>query len=113
MTTYNDGAKCKDLRPILKEIDPLFDISFNYETESYSIYFNGYLFRTVPYGEFTRETFEDIRETVWININGDPFKEVDEANEAADKRTERQREDLSYNLANDIRKPLLRELRGA
>lgn len=106
-------AHCYDLRNKLKEIDEHFDIDFNFEHETYSVYFNGYLFQTVPYGGFTRKWFRDRRRTVWVNTNGDPFWEVDKANIDAELRKEKQRMELSENLAKDIRKPLLRELRGA
>ena len=112
-TTAKDAADCNDIRRVLKDIDPLFDIDFNFDTESYTIYFNGYFFRTVPYGEFTADTAQDIRKVLWTNTNGDIMREVEENNEQIEKRTERERSDLAYNLAKDIQKPLLKELRGA
>jgi hypothetical protein len=107
----NDGAKCKELRPILQEIDKDFDVGFNFDTETYTVYHKGRFFQSVPYGQFTRETIANIRKTV-ININGDIFAEVDKANELAAKRHDRATELLAESLAKDIRKPLLRQIEG-
>lgn len=108
-----NGAKCNDLRPILQEIDRDFDIGFNFDTETYTVYHNGRFFMSVPYGEFTRDTVAHIRKTVWLNINGDIFGEIDDANEKADKRKDRDMELFSESLAKDIRRPLIKAVEGA
>lgn len=108
----NNGAKCKDLRRILRDIDPELDIDFNFDREEYTVFYMGNPFRCVPYGSFTRETAQEIRRTLWTNINGDVFAEVDEANDRADRRRERNRELMSEALAKDIRKPLIRAYEG-
>lgn len=108
----NDEANCKDIRPILQEIDKDFDIGFNCNTETYTVYHKGRFFQSVPYGQFTRETIANIRKTVWLNINGNVFADVDKANEIAERRHERETELLAESLAKDIYKPLLREIEG-
>lgn len=108
----DNSANCSEIRLILQEIDQEFDVGFNPEVETYTIYHNGRFFQSVHYKDFTRKTIEDIRKTVWININGDIFADVEKANEAADKRKERSRERLSESIAKDIRKPLLKAFEG-
>ena len=112
MTQYGTdkyGADCKAIRPHLKEIDKLFDIAFNYDTERYIIYFNGGVFQVVPWKELNADTIEKIRKVYWENVNGDPLAEMDENNERIDKAKERQREDMVYELAKDMRKAILKE----
>lgn len=98
-----NGADCKDIRPHLKEIDSLFEISFNYDTEQYWIYFNGGLFRSVPWKELDGRTMEDIRKAYWTNVNGDPFAEVDENNARLEEAKEREHDELVRELAKDLR----------
>lgn len=104
--TDKNGANCRDIRPHLKAIDHLFDIEFNYDTATYSIYFNGYLFRSAPFSMDKRD-IDDVRKTYWINVNGNPFEEVDKNNERAQIAEDRRIHNLAEDLAKDIRKPLL------
>jgi hypothetical protein len=108
--TDRNGAECRDIRPHLKGIDPLFEVAFNFDAERYEVYFNGGLFQTVLWNEFSRDTIEHIRKTYWINLNGDPFKEVDAANERREIANEKKREDLSRAIADDIHKAVLKEV---
>lgn len=63
--------------------------------------------------EFTRETFIHIRKMKYINENGDLARQLDEHNEKIELDQEKKIEDMAYNMAKDIRKPLLRDIRGA
>lgn len=100
-------AKCKDIRPILKEIDKDFDISFNFHTETYLITHKDFPFMTVPYGQFTRETVENIRKAVYININGNVLEEIDQNNAKVEARKDKEISDLAECMAKDLRKPLI------
>ena len=104
-----NGANCYEIRPILQGIDPLFDIGFNYDNESYIIYFNGGFFQSTPHDEFTRETIEEIAETYWRNTYGDIIKEIDENNKKIKLSQERERDDMIHELAKDMRKAILKE----
>lgn len=104
-----NGANCYEIRPILQGIDPLFDIEFNYDTESYTIYFNLGFFQTTRFDEFTRDTIEKIRETYWKNIYGDIAKEVDENNEKVNRARENKRDDMVREMAKDMQKAILKE----
>jgi len=103
-------AEVRDKRRLLQEIDPDFDIDFNVHTETYVITHKGMYFQLVKYGEFTRETLDHIREVVYINRNGDIFKEVDEANEKAEKAKEKAQDDFIKDTAKDIAKPIYKAL---
>jgi len=104
-----NGASCYEIRPILQGIDPLFDIEFNYDNESYIIYFNGGFFQNTPWREFDRTTIEKIAEVYWKNIYGDILSEVDKHNEKIERAKEREREDMIHELAKDMRKAILKD----
>lgn len=103
------GADCRDIRPHLQAIDHLFDVVFNYDTARYMIYFNGGLFQTVLWNELDKNTIEAIKKTYWINVNGDPLKDVDVHNERIEQSREKSREDLSKELAKDMKWALQKE----
>lgn len=108
-----DIAGISDKRRVLQEIDTDFDISFSTETEQYSIYHKGYLFQNVDWNGFTRKVLDHIRRMVWLNRNGLVESEIDNNNNEIDKAKEKKIEDMAYNLAKDIRKPLLKDYYGA
>ena len=101
------GAKCDDIRPILKEIEDNFDIAFDYTTGRYRITHNGKLFQTVPYGGVTRKLIAEIRHTVWLNRTGQMIDYVDRKNEKAEASEDRRLSDYSEALAKDLRRPLI------
>lgn len=63
--------------------------------------------------EFTRETFTHIRKMKYINENGDMARQLDEHNAKIELDQDKKLEDMAYNMAKDIRQPLLRDMRGA
>ena len=105
-----NGANCYEIRPILQSIDPLFDIEFNYDTESYIIYFNGGFFQSVKWDEFTRETIKQIGGVYWLNTYGDVVSEVDKHNEKIKLAEENKRADMIGELSKDMRKAILKDL---
>ena len=107
--TEKNGARCADFRPRLKEIDKLFDIAFNYDTELYIVYFNGALFQTVPWREMDGRTIETIRKVYWTNVNSDPMAEVDANNAKIDRDHEAKREEMVRELSKDLRTAILKE----
>lgn len=112
MTQYGidkNGADCSDVRPHLKEIDPLFDVAFNYDSACYIVYFNGGLFQVVPWREMDKHMIDGIRKVYWTNINGDPIAEADAHNERLERYHENQRDDMVYELSKDLRKAILKE----
>ena len=104
-----NGADCRVIRPHLREIDPLFDIEFDYDSERYRIMFAGNLFRTVRVGDMNAAAIEDIRKAYWINVNGDPFAEIEKTNDALDAAKDRRREDMVRELAKDLRWAIKKE----
>ena len=104
-----NGAACDEIRPILQVIDPLFEIDFNYDTETYSVYFNGGFFMSVPWEDFSRETVERIHDTYLQNYHGTVFDEMDKHNEAIKKAKEKQRDEMVHEMAKDLRKAVLKD----
>jgi hypothetical protein len=100
-------AKCSDLRPILKEIDKDFDISFDWCTEKYTVTHKGNYFMQVKYGEFDRKTVDNIRKAVWLNKTGRVFDEIDRHNAKVEASKDREISNMAECMAKDIRKPLL------
>lgn len=105
-----NGANCYEIRPILQGIDPLFDIEFNYDEESYIIYFNGGFFQNTKWDEFTRETIEKIQDVYWVNMHGDIVSEIEEHNAKIEKAEESKRADMIGELSKDMRKAILKDL---
>lgn len=101
------GAKCNDLRKILKTIDEDFDITFDYAAEKYYVTHNGRMFESVPYGEFTRATIARFRRTVWLNRTGRLFDYIDQNNERVEAAEDRAIFNYSEALAKELRRPLI------
>lgn len=101
------GAKCNDIRPILREIDRGFDITFDFRTESYTITHNDTHFQTVPYGRVDRELIDNIRRSVWLNRNADILAEIERNNARVDASYDRAQSLYAESLAKDLRRPLV------
>lgn len=101
------GAKCRDIRPLLKEIDKDFEIVFNYKTEKYEIMHNGMLFQTVPFGQFDRKLLADIKHTVWLNRTRQLLDYIDKQNERVEASEDRKLSNYAEALAKDLRRPLI------
>lgn len=104
-----NGACCEDIRPILQGIDPLFEIEFNYDNESYIVYFNGFFFTNVPWDGFSRETVEQIYKMYWKNYYGEVFDEVDRHNDKVKKSKEREHDDMVHEMTKDLHKAVLKD----
>jgi len=107
-----NDAKCSDIRPILQEIEPGFDITFDFDTEEYHITHNGTLFQRVPYGAVTRELIAKIRHTVWLNKTGQLIEYCEKSERTVAAAEDRAQELYAECLAKDLRKPLLNDYRG-
>jgi hypothetical protein len=105
-------SELADKQRIMKEISPDFDVTFDVAFEEYCISHKDVLFRRVPVDGFTRQEVEEIRRVVWINENGNILEEVDNANEKRELDNEKKASDLYYQMAQDIRKPLIKEVYG-
>lgn len=103
------AADCQYVRRELQSIDKLFEVAFDWDSASYHVTFNGGHFQTIPYGTLTRETFEDIRHTYWLNATGQILDYVDEQNEILEARQDREQSNMAEALAKDLRKPLVND----
>lgn len=101
-----DCGNTYDKKRVLREIDEDFDITFNVASEDYHITHKGFLFQVVKWGEFTRDVVNNIRRVVWLNKNGDVAGEIDKHNANEEFKKEKKLEDMAYNMAKDIVKPL-------
>lgn len=61
---------------------------------------------------FRRELVQEIRQIVWLNENGNVLEEVEKNNAKVEQDRENKATDLHYQMAKDIRKPLLKEIYG-
>jgi len=104
-----NGADCDVIRPVLKSIDSLFDICFNYDTEQYIIFFNDAPFQSVPWKELDKNTIEHVKKMFWINLNGDPFKAIDENNLSVELAKENEKNDLIREMSKDLRKAIIKD----
>ena len=102
-----NGAECYQIRPGLKAIDTGFDVAFDYDSESYIVLFNGFPFRIRSH--IQQKTTEQIRKAFWVNLNGDPIKDMDTHNERVQLEHDKQREDMTRELAKDLRWAIRRE----
>lgn len=105
-----NGADCASIRPNLKLISPYFDIAFNYRSGNYEVHYNGGFFQSTPYKDFSNETIKHIGETYLSNIRGTVLKDIDEHNFKLEQSREKEREDLSRELAKDIKNTLIKEM---
>lgn len=105
-------ATTDDKRRLLQEIDKGFDIEFHPDIECYIITHNQGHFQTVKYGDFTQKLLENIRRVVYLNINGDMARQIDEVNEKIHADNQKREDDMIEQTVKDIAKPLMRELFG-
>ena len=101
------GAKCREIRRELHDIDDRFDIAFDHEAAEYHVTFNEGLFAKVKYGEVDRALIADWRHTVWLNKRGEILDYVDQQNEKAEAEEDRKLSNMAEALAKDIRRPLI------
>ena len=101
------GAKCREIRREIKDIDERFDIAFDHETARYHVTFNDGLFATVGYGEVDRDLIADWRHTTWLNKRGEILDYLDAENEKVEAAEERRLSNMAESLALDIRRPMI------
>lgn len=106
------SANCSEIRPLLQDIEPGFEVDFDFDRESYLITHNGVAFQTVPYAEMDRELIARIRHTVWLNKTGQLLDYCEKSEEKVRKAEDRVQELYAECLAKDLRKPLLNDYRG-
>lgn len=106
----HNGAHSREVCEILRTVDPLFDVAFNYDKAEYIIYYNGGFFKTVPFDDMTRKEIRGIFDMWWLNFHGDVFAEVDEHNEKIKRAKERKRDDMIHEMAKDLRGAILKEI---
>lgn len=105
-------ANCSEILPILQEIEPGFDIDFDFDLERYRITHNGTVFQFVPYGDLTRELIAQIRHTVWLNKTGQVLDYCEKSEARVAAAEDRAQSLYAECLAKDLRKPLLNDYRG-
>jgi len=102
-----DGAKCKEIRPLLKEIDEDFDISFDAQAEKYYLTHKTSVFRVEKYGAIDRKLIAEIRHIVWLNKTGRVEEYIEESHIKAQESKDRAFDNKIDQMARDIHKPLV------
>ena len=97
-----NGAHCSEIRQLLQEIDPLFEIDFYYPTEEYRITFNGGHFQSVGYNEMDRSVIGHVRETYWLNKTGRILDDIEQGNEKIERSEERQENAFAEDMAEKM-----------
>jgi hypothetical protein len=105
-------SELKDKEQILKEISPDLGISFDCIYDEYLIVHKGFPFQRVGVDGFTRELVNDIKKIVWLNENGNVMDEIEKNNSKLEVDRENKATEINYQMAKDIRKPLLKEIYG-
>lgn len=105
-----NGGCCYEIRPILQEIDPLFDIEFNNDRGEYIVYFNSGFFQSVKHEDFDRYTIEHIADVYRLNFYGDIIGEIEAHNEKLKRSEESSRNDMIQEMAKDLRKAVLKDI---
>ena len=101
------GAKCRELRRELHDIDERFEIEFDHEKAQYQVSFNGGIFATVGYGEIDRDLIAQWRHTVWLNKRGEILTYIEAENEKFEAAEDRRLSNMAEALAKDLHKPLV------
>lgn len=102
-----------DIERRLKQFDRDFDISYNEQTHKYTITHKKHYFMTVNVGELDDRVMKHIKKTVWLNNQNMLNEEIEKHNKKIEREQEKSVEDMAYNMAKDIRKPLIKEALGA
>lgn len=93
-------------RKILREIDKDFQIEVCPISETYKVTHRGGHFQTIPWTDFTKETVENIRKTVYTNRNGSIIEELDEHNFKREQAIQKQKDEMIHETAKEVGKPL-------
>jgi len=92
--------KCPSIRRLIKEIDLRFDVYFDHDKKQYVVTQTGPGGHTSIWDSFswpTREFFEHMRRTIYVNRNGDPVLEALRSGDIVEqRREEKQDENLDY-----------------
>lgn len=97
-----NGAHCYEIRQILQEIDPLFDVEFYYPDETYEISFNSGHFQSIGYNDIDRNFFDNLREIYWLNAHGKILEDIDATNEKLEASQDRAESSFSGEIARQL-----------
>jgi hypothetical protein len=94
------------IRRLVKEIDPRFDCRFDLEQAEYIITQKSPLgqvsfWAAIPWNGITKDFFDHMRQTLYVNRNGDPMREMEEHNRKIVERREQAQDDAMDDLARE------------
>ena len=93
------------IRDRLRRFDSDFDIEYN--KGKYTVTHKGVYFMSVNLGELDERTLKHIEKQVWLNRQNLIAQEIDRHNAKLEREKEKQVEDMAYQMAKDMRKPLV------
>jgi len=109
---FKDYGSCSSIRKIVKAIDRRFDVYYDADINKYVItQYNNY-FGSIAPKDLNRDFFDNMRKTIWININGSILDEIDKNNEKIRKENEEKENNIISCMARDLYKPLRKEFLG-
>jgi hypothetical protein len=94
------------IRRLVREIDPRFDCRADVEQAEYIITQTSPLglvsfWGAIPFDNVTKEFFDHMRQTLYVNRNGNPMRDMEEHNRAIEERRERQQDEAMDDLAKE------------
>lgn len=108
--TDRHGAECDEIRPMLKEIDEKFDLSFDFDNEEYVVTHGESVFDRVSWKGLDRDWIAHTRRVAWLNKTGKVLEEVERSEAAFEASQERATTRMAEAMADDIRRPLVNNL---
>lgn len=105
--TDRHGAECDEIRPLIKDIDEKFDVTFDFDKEEYVITHGESVFDRVAWGNFDREWIAHTRRVAWLNKTGKVLEEVERSEAAFEASQDRATTRMAEAMASDIRRPLV------
>lgn len=110
--TSKDFGECNRIRRVVKDIDKRFDVYYDCELNKYIITQYDNYFDSVSPCDICKDFFDRLREVVWINIYGSISDEVDKHNAKIEEEKEKKENEAIRNMAEDLYKPLRKEILG-
>lgn len=107
---HKNHGECDSIRRLIKEIDEVFDVYYDADIEKYVItQLDDMIFDSIRHDDLSSDFFYNMRRVVYLNKEQKLLEEINKNNAIAERMKEKKIEDMAYNLAKDIRKPLINE----
>lgn len=107
-----DFGECNRIRRVVKDIDRRFDVYYDGDLNKYVITQYDNYFDSVSPADLCKGFFDRLRKVVWINVYGSIVDEIEKNNAKIEAEQERKQSDMAQSIAEELYKPLRKELLG-